>query len=81
MCPELGCFQSHWKSGFLFQRDAELIEDSSVSGGNCQRMNPKDKIILEKRKKNPDYCLSSETQPSLMLDPDFSAALLTKLSL
>lgn len=42
MCRELGCFQSHWKSGFLFLRDAELIEDSSVSGGNCKRMKLKD---------------------------------------
>lgn len=82
MCPELGCFQSHWESGFLFLRAADLIEDCSVGGGNCQRMKPKDENHPgEEEEKDPHYCLSAKTQPSLMLDPDFSAVLLTKLSL
>lgn len=55
MCPELGCFQSHWENGFLFLRAAELIEDSGVSGGNCQRMKPKDENHPgeEEEKKSP----------------------------
>lgn len=65
MCPELGCFQSHRESGFLFLRDAELIEDSSVSGGNCQRMKPKDKIILEKKREKKSPLLSKLRDPTI----------------